>query len=381
MSEWTSVLAVFWVLWALDGVRLAPRWLFTLIGDPRPRRARIFYARWGVPGFSPTSWRITVADVPVSLSPEGVCNVPTGSAGRPAETPARAQAWRWAEVREVGVANGWIYVNGARFCADTGHVSAPELLALARLDPTTREKRIRAIVRRWFRPAHLRRRARVLAGRTPVPTLLNVVTLAGFVALTVYVVGGFAERLSPRTSAVIGDTLPAVVGALFLVHLTAVIVAWRTVKRLRPVAPQKRGAALFSALLLPPQALRLRALLGEGFFPAQHPLAAIGAFGRQRALERWGFCVLADFRWPLPLPGGEPPLAREIVAWFRPVLEPQVERLIADKGIAIKHLLAAPTPDAPQSCSYCPRCRDQFVGGPKECPHGVALQPFRSGEG
>jgi hypothetical protein len=138
---------------------------------------------------------------------------------------------------------------------------------------------------------------------------------------------------------------------------------------------------LFSALLLPPQGLRLRALLGEGFFPAQHPLAAIGAFGRQWAVERWAFCVLADFRWPLPLSGGEPPLAREIVAWFHPVLKLHVERLLAGKGISMNNLMEIPKPDAPQSCSYCPRCRDQFVAGPKVCPHGVALQPFRSGEG
>lgn len=377
MSEWTSVLAVFWVLWVLDGARLGPRWIFTLVGDRRARRSRIIYERWSIPGFSPASWRMTVADVPVVLSPEGLCNVPVGSAGRPAETPPRAQAWRWAEVREVGVAEGWIYVNGTRFCADTGHVSAQQLLALARLEPAVREKRIRAIIRRWFRPAHLRRRARVLAGRTRMPARLNAFALTGFAALTVYVVGNFAERLAPRTSTVIGNTLPLVVLGLFVAHLMAVIAAWRTLKRLRPVAPQKRGTALFSALLLPPQALRLRALLGEGFFPAQHPLAAIDAFGSKRAMEQWGFRVLADYRWPLVMPGGEPPLAREIGAWFRAAVEPQVERLVKGKGIAINDLLAVPTPDAPKSCSYCPRCRDQFVAGPKECPHGVPLQALR----
>jgi hypothetical protein len=124
----------------------------------------------------------------------------------------------------------------------------------------------------------------------------------------------------------------------------------------------------------------LRALLGEGFFPAQHPLAAVGAFGSPRALERWAFCVLTDFRWPLPSPGGEPPRARDIGAWFRAVLEPQVERLLKGKGLEGNDLMKEPAPDTSQSCSYCPRCHDQFVGGPKVCPHGVALQALRGRE-
>jgi hypothetical protein len=374
MSEWTSVVAVFWVLWAVDGARFGPRRIFTIVGNWRGRRGRIGYSRLSLPGVSPGSWRFAVSDVPLSISPRGLCNVPVGSSGRPAESPSIVQAWRWDEVREVGVANGSIYVNGARFCADTGHVSARQLLALAGLEPAARTRRIEAIIRGWFRMTHLRRRGRVLTARTFTPALLNAMVVVVVATLSVYVVGDFSERLAPRASHLIAQALPGVIGGTFTLHLAAVIVSWRTLRRLRPVGPQKRGGALFSALLLPPQGLRLRALLGDGFFPAQHPLAGVVAFGSQRACEEHAFHTLADLRWPVALPEDETQIVRDVIAWFRDALEPEVVRAFKTRGLAVKTLLAPPARDLPTSCSYCPRCRDQFVAGPQMCPHGVTLQ-------
>jgi hypothetical protein len=376
MSEWTSVVAVFWALWALDGARLGPRRVFTIVGGWRSRRARIGYSRLSLPGVSPGSWRVAVADVPLSLSAIGVCNMPVGASGRPAELPSRVLAWRWAEVRDVGVAGGWIFVNGARFCADTGHVSGQELLALARLDPAARTKRIEAIMRGWFRPAHLRRRARVLTARSRVPAVLNAITAVMVAAISIYAVGDFSERLGQTASHLIARALPSVMCGVFGLHLAAVVVAWRTLRRLRPVDTQKRGTALFSALLLPPQALRLRALMADGFFPPQHPLAAVVAFGSERACADGAFNTLADLRWPVPPAPAESDVAREVMTWFRTAVEVQVRRAIAERGIPVDALLSPPKPDLPTSCSYCPRCRDQFVAGPQMCPQGVKLQPL-----
>ena len=378
MSEWTSVVAVFWVLWALDGVRFGPRRVFTVVGDWRARRGRIVYSRLSLPGVLPGSWRVAMADVPLSVSPAGLSNVPIGSTGRPAETPFRAQACRWEDVREIGVAHGWIFVNGVKFCVDTGHVSAAELLALARLEPGSREKRLRAILPRWFRPTQLRRRACVLTARTQACAWLNALALLLFAALSIYVAGDLAARLAPRTSDAIARALPWLVLGAFASHVAAVVIAWRSLRRLRAAVPQKRSAVLFSALLLPPQALRLRAVLGDGFFPPQHPLTAVVAFGRRRAREAASFDTLADLRWPLARQD-EPPLAREIAAWFRAALEPHLAWLLARQQLVAETLLAPPAPDTPASCSYCPRCRDQFVAGRAVCPHGVPLQPLGRG--
>ena len=403
MSEWVSVLAVFWALWALDGVRLARRRAFTFVGRASVRKrktperagkrasgvargtASVRYHRLSVPGVWPGSWRVAVPDVPLALSPAGLCNDPVGAAGRPGEPPAQRRAWRWEEVREVGVAKGMLYVNGAVFCADTGHLAPRELLQIAQLPAARREARLRSVIGRWFRPAHLRRRAAVLAARTRGPAALNAFTLIAMALLTIYVGGDFSGRLPERGSAMFARALPWLLLALLASHVTATLWTWRAVRRLRPVTVEKRSANLFSALLLPPQALRLRALAGEGFFPVQHPLAAVFAFGKARARRARTFNVLADLAWPATVSAATAAsdaatadLAREVTQWFGAVVREQAERALraTDPGLTREALLAPPGPDSPASCAYCPRCRDQFVAGGGACPHGVSLQPL-----
>jgi hypothetical protein len=374
MSEWFSVLAVFWLLWAVDGAKLVAWRVFTFVGGAWGRgRARVSYSRMSLPGLWSGSWRVVMNDVPLALSPDGVCNVPAGSTGRPAEKASQAAAWRWEDVRDVGVARGWIFVNGARFCRDTGHVKAPELLTLARLPRTERERKIDRVIRRWLRPAHLKRRATVLAGRTRVTATLNSVLFIALAVLTVYVLSDVASMLPGAWSERIASGLPYGLLGLLTLHLAAVVMAWRAKRRLRPVAPEKRGAALFSALLLPPQAMRLRALLGEGFFPAQHPLSAVLAWSGQRERQEWAFNAFADLRWPIG-ERDEPPFAREIASWFRAALGARMETALKGAGVVAETLLAAPEPDSPASCSYCPRCRDQFAGKATVCPNGVPLR-------
>ena len=373
MSEWVSVFAVFWVLWAVDGARFGRRRLFTFIAAPWKWTCGLRYARLSLPGFSPWSWRIVASDVPLSLSPLGVCNQPAGAAGRPAETPERVQAWRWNEIREAGIAAGSLYVNGARFCAHSGHLTAAQLLALAALPSNRREREIRRLIARWFRVGTLRRRQRVLVARTRLPAALNGLALAMFVALTAYVAADLPARLPGAWSERIAGVMPALLLTVFVVHVAAVGCAFRAVSRLRAVAAEKRGSHLFSALLLPPQALRLRGVLGEGFFPAQHPLAVALALDRG---PDCAFRVLADLRWPLPV-AGVSAAGSEILAWFRTALEAEIAPRLAGAGSVADDLLAAPRPDTPASCSYCPRCRDQFVAGPATCPHGIALRPLR----
>ena len=371
MSEWESFIAVFWLLWAIDGVKIAPRAIFTVAGWRR--RARVVFSRLSRPGLSPASWRATATEVPLVISPRGFCNRPAGTAGRPAEAPHVARAWIWEDVRAVVAADGWLIVNGERFCRDTGHITVGELLAMAKTAPTAREARVRALFRRWLRPVHLGRRARVLEARTRGVAGLNALALVGYAAVSLYIIGDGAGKIPERTSRVIAEGLPWALLGLVAVHFGGAIAAWRAMRRLRPVAAQKRGMNLFTALLMPPQAMRLRALVSEGFFPAQHPLAVLLAFGRKRAQREAAFNTLSDLRWPI---GGadDPPLAREIAVWFREALRAEIEPRLQAAGLGPAVLLAAPKPDNPASCTYCPRCGDQFVAGRQVCPNGVELK-------
>ena len=375
MSEWTPVIAVFWALWALDGLRFGARQVLSLRAGGA-QCGRWHYSRWMVPGALPTTWRIATSDIPFSVSPAGIGNRPAGCAGRPAETVATATAWRWEDIREVGVAKGWVFVNGVRFYPDTGHLPPRELLALAQLDPRARARRIEVLLVRWFRAAHLRRRARVLVGRTRILAALNTFVFVFFVALSIYVLADVPSRLTEPVAHRAAALLPGLLLGALLVHLTGVIIAWRTVRRLRVAPPDRRGAALFSALLLPPQAMRLRALLGEGFFPAGHPFAVGQAFTRQAHGAELAFNTLADLRWPIQTEK-DSPLAAEIAAWFRAAVAERLRPLLRAAGVEPETMLAAPAPESPASCLYCPRCRDQFVAGRTVCPHGVTLLPLR----
>jgi len=375
MSDWDTVLAVYWALWAADGLRRAPRRIFHAVGGWRPGRARLRFARFIWLGVSPARWRAAAPDIPFSFSPLGISNRPAGTAGRPANPPREAAAWRWDEIREVGVAAGWVYVNGQRFFPDTGHLSGVQLLELARAQPAAREEMIRQHLQRWLRPAQVRRRAIVLAGRTNSPALFNALSLGLIAGLSAYVAFGVSQRVSAEWAAALARMLPPLLAYLALLHVAAVVMAWQAVRRLKRPGADKRGSTLLGALMLPAQALRLRAVVAEGFFPPQHPLAVALALGRRREQVELAFQTLADLRWPTD-DRHDSPLAREIAGWFRSALEPELAARLKAAQLRPKQLLAPPRPDSPASCAYCPRCGDQFTSAGGACPHGIGLVPL-----
>jgi hypothetical protein len=372
MSEWASVLLVFWALWLVDGIKLPPVARFGVTG--LGRRARLVFGRLLAPGWSPAGWRAVADDLPFTLSPAGICNRPAGSA----EAPARATAWTWDEVRETGLQGGWITINGARFCRDTGHLRASQILGLARMPEPVRTPRLGWWLQRWLRPAHLRRRARVLAGRTRTTVMLNTVFLVLAGVITLYLLADGASRLPPGQAERVARTLPFVTGYLVLLHLAALVSAGLTVRRLKVPGEDKRTIALFSAALLPPQALRLRALAGEGWFPAQHPLAYALAFARRRELGALAFQTLGDLRWPIG-DADDPPLAKAIAAWHRAELATRLAPLLKHADLKEAELFVAPRADGPASCRYCPRCGSQFTTAAARCPQGVELKPVVKG--
>jgi hypothetical protein len=373
MDDLTYVLLVFWLLWAAEGVRLAATGLFSVIGIGR--RARVFAATWHWPHPWPTGWRATCPDIPFSVSPEGICNRPNGTAGRTHEAVAIARAWRWEDVKETRHEKGWVLVNGARFYRDTGHVTAGGLLAWAKMEPSERARRIESWIARMVRPANLERRRRVLIARTQTVATLNLFFFGLAALLTGYLASDLSARLPDRWSDVIGNALPIYGGYLLGLHVAAIGFAVRSMRKLKAARPDARGTALFSAAMLPPQAMRLRAVVGEAYFPLQHPLAYALAFAKQIERDEVAFRTLADLRWPI---GGENdgPLAWEIKTWFREQLQRHVAQKLRAGGVETAALFAAPKRDGGGSVSYCPRCRSQFVSGATHCGDGVALVPL-----
>ncbi len=371
MNEWASLLLVFWLLWLVDGWRLPPVARFGVTGW---KRVRLHFARLLPPPWLPTGWSTVVADIPFALSPAGIANRACGAAGRPTDAPAAATGVAWTDIKEVTTKDGWIEINGRRFCRDTGHLSAKQLLELAREPEATRPARIVWWMRRWLRPAHLRRRVRVLLAHSSLAATTNVFFLAVALLVTAYLVGQITHRLTPYWAGVGGHLWGLFVIYLALLHLIGVVGAWLALRRLKAVQPGKRGSSLFTALLLPPQALRLRAVLADGYFPAQHPLAFAFACAKPAQVRTLAFDTLSDLRWPLGTTA-DAPLAQEIATWFRAELTKQLAPHIRAAGIKEAELFAAPVADGPTSVSYCPRCRSQFTAGRTHCPEGIALLP------
>lgn len=378
MSEWLSVILIFWGLWLADGWKIATTALHHVAG--RGRRARLIFGRFGQVRFWPTGWQTQVADIPFALSPAGLCNRPVGAVGRPTETPHLAQAWAWADITQAEAKDGWLFVNGRRFCRDTGHLPAGQLLALAKLDPAARAARLAWWLHRWLRPAHLRRRARVLMRRTETVVTLNGALLLVAAGLSVHFAGYGGYEPPATWIRTVERTLP-LLGAYFLFfHVAAMGLAIWAARKLKPVRPSKRGTNLFTAAMLPAQALRLRALLAEAYFPVQHPLAYALAFARPCELAAVAFQVLGDLRWPID-GRNDSALAGEICSWHRRELTGLVRGRLAAAGVAEEKLFAAPVADASGGCRYCPRCLSQFSDPAAHCSHGIELQPVRPSAG
>ncbi len=376
MSDWASLLLVAWALHALHGFvwRRWPRFHFvawTARSRPRPR-----LSTWSVFSFLPTGWRLRSDDVPLSLSTEGITNLPVAALARPSPLPDQLEAWRWEDIRKVESRSGHLWINGRRFAPDTGHVSAAVLRQLAAAAPTARSDRIQVLMTSWLRPLRLRRLHRVLVLSTGTAVSCNLVAFNLFALGSLYLAGGIPALLDERVSEAIARGAPWMMAYAVLLQVTALATAWRAGRRLVRHGGAPPSKTLGAVLFLPPQSFHLRALLGESLWPAMHPLSAALAFGSPTARRAAAFDVLADLHWPLPpaVEGDDLPrrIARDHRARFRPLLE----TVLRAAELYPETLLAAPAPDSAEACAYCPRCGDQFVKPDGTCPHRIALRPL-----
>lgn len=398
MSEWIEVVAVFWILWLADGLAGGRRdklRLFAWRGSARSPRARLAQSSWFLPPPSPAGWSLSLEDAPVSISAEGVVNRPAGAAARPAYSPERLVGAAWSEIEKIEARGGWICVNGRRLAPETASLDARGLRGLAdRLRGRDAVART-AIIARWqerrFSFTRARRRMRVALGRTAWLARYNTLQTAGWAALSVALLAGWfapaaalGRALSTRDAqmaAAANAPWWGLLAWLGVLHALALVEAWRAHRRLHPARGDERASMIFSALLLPAQALRLRATLLRPLAREFAPLPLILAAGSSETAREAARATLGDLLHPAR-PASLPPEAARLVEAASALVLPAVERALdgarsaGAEGLAREELFAPPTGCAAGVCAWCPRCGDTFVRADGACPQGVPLRPL-----
>ena len=404
MAEWGAVVARVWALYLADGMgagrrerlylsawRGGWRWRFWRRGPGPARAASLTQASWFFAPAWPWSYTLATEDLPVGLTVEGLANRPRASTTRPAFRPNIPRAVKWEDMGEIATSGGWLTLDGRRFAPATEALDAHELRRLAaRLRPLPaagRAAEIAAWHTRRFSVTRARRRFVVALGRTRGLAVLNTVQTAGWVALSVGLLAEFFSPVSPT-----GEIDPwrqlgtpqgswwILVAALALTHGLAVWEAWSLHRRLHPERKEERGNLVFSALLLPPQALRLRAALMRPLARGLAPLAGALAAGTPETAREAAAATWRDVLYPAR-PENLPPffatLGDEAAGLARPAVERSLAQATASglAGVTPAELDAAPAHFARGVCAYCPRCGDGFARADGVCPQGVVLKP------
>ncbi len=382
-SEWWSILAVFWVLYLVDGVRggRRSRFFFFAWRGGRSPHARVAHGSWHCAIPLPCAWTLLADDLPAALAPEGLTNWPAASAGRPPPLPDSVVSLRWEDVEGVEQHGGWIHINGRRFTPSTPALTAATLGRLAReLGPLSTADRAGAL-RRWqagrLSVARLRRRLRSVLARSRSLVVLNAIQVALLASLTAYILLDVPSRIDPRLGEALAALLPQFLGGCLILHIAAVFRFFLLHRRFFPRAGQERASLVFTAILVPPQALRLRQQLVWKLAEGVHPLAAALAAGHPDTLRDMAIDTVRDLRHPRQpdtLPPDASGLARSAAALVEPLIIAQLSAHPA--ALDVSALLAPPPRETPETRAYCPRCGDQFTQSDARCAHGVSLVPF-----
>jgi hypothetical protein len=411
MSEWWSVVAVFWTLYLADGVsggrreqlflsswRGEWRWRFwPRLPRPRsrpPRTAHLTQAGWFVAPPFPWAYTLALDDLPASIASEGLTNWPSASTSRPPPRPDRTRTATWENAGKISTGGAWITLGGERFAPVTNALDARALRGLAeRLTAMTPEQRAAEITffqNRRFSVLRARRRIAIGLARTRTLAWMNTLQTIGWIALSFALVRGAFDPALPFGLAGSWRWLEpeqirwwVLSGWLFLMHLLALGTAWRLHGKLHPRRKDERANLIFSALLLPAQALRLRAALLRPLAHGMAPMAAVLAVGTPATARAAAAATLRDLDFPARpsgLPASTMSLNESAAALCRPALVRALAEASADgvTGLRAEELLAPPANREAGVCAFCPRCGDGFLRSDGVCPQGVKLREFDS---
>lgn len=394
MSEWWSVVVVFWLLYLADGVSGGRRERLFL--SAWRGRARLTQASWFFAPPAPWGYSIPLDDLPASLTSEGVCNWPSVSTSRPPPLPGELRAVKWENTSDAKLRGGRLWLAGRAFAPVGVAWDAEDVRRLTAelrsLPPEARRARIEAWHARRFSLVRARRRFRVTLGRTRTLAVMNTLQTGGWLALSAALLGGVfvpswpAGAQTPWQGATPGDLVWwALIAVLVVSHAQAVYEAWSVHRRLYPKQGEARLNLLLGALLLPPQALRLRAALMRPLGMGLAPLPVVLAAGAPDTAREAAQATYRDVRHPLR-PGRLPGLIVGLADEATDLARPAVERVLAEAtggglmGVTPEALLAPPARRMAGECAYCPRCGDGFLRADGVCPQGVALRKIPDAE-
>lgn len=392
-SEWWSILLVFWGLYLADGLRGGRRprlyihgWRSPFAqrtpGATRPGpKSSVTQSSWFLIPPIPSAWALIADDLPASLAPDGITNWPSCCASRPPPFPDRPLSCRWEDILKADDRSGYLRINDRRFTFSTSALPSSALVAFARdlapLSPTERADRIQSWQTTRFASDSLRRKMRVILLRSRGLACLNTVQAVLLALVTAYLLVDGPARVSPALSDTLARMAPSIVGAFTGLHLLAIYRFYRLHVRFFPKASQERSSVIFTALFVPPQALRLRLHLVSPLARGAHPLAAAKAALHPDGLKTMASAILRDLRWPRR-PVGLSAETGKLLRESDQIMDPVILTSLTQPSVpfSVDELLAPPVPVSSSACAYCPRCGDQFTGANARCAHGVPLVPL-----
>ncbi|MFT3783297.1 MAG: hypothetical protein QM790_14905 [Nibricoccus sp.] len=308
--------------------------------------------------------------------------MPIGSAGRPALFPVRVCCWRWEEIQQLSAKSGFIYINAQPFCQITPFSTLERVHELIdgckNRSVEARTVWLAGKLEEWFMVARLKRQRDLLVGKS---RHLATVAGCGFVlALLVscYLAVGVEWSLNAQLAAWGGRLLPMLGCYLLGLHLCIVGFGWWTHRALLSKRGEARFSLVLNALLLPPQAYRLRARIGAEYLCPAHPLAWMAATASRNTFALYAQQAVTDLKWPRAISqhGNASELEMAIGSWMSSQVAAQADRLLRLRGVVEAELLKPPQRDGADSCAYCPRCGTQFTKAEGRCPFGVKLVRF-----
>jgi hypothetical protein len=203
---------------------------------------------------------------------------------------------------------------------------------------------------------------------------VNTLQIVLFAMLTGYLLLDIPSLLPTQTGHSITRLLPILLINLLALHFAAVFRFFQLHRIYFPSASQERITQTLTALLVPPQAMRLRqqlcGKLAEGF----HPLAVAMVVAYPSTLWALAADTFRDARYPRS-PATLSAEASALVRSATNIIDPiAVSRLVGhDPQLALSAFFLPPSNYARDACAYCPRCGDQFIRLDGSCPHGVPV--------
>jgi hypothetical protein len=317
---------------------------------------------------APPAGRIFLSHLlPISISPSGICAYNLQTLPSEARSPAQTgQYLPFSQIKTAATEGVYLLVNNEKFakCATTKQAKAlaQVIRELSKTGTSKRERVVRAWLQKQF--AFDEAAARLEEGRTiiePVQELGLILFLFLFV-------------FTPALMSTFG-LMPLIIPVAVVMVILAVLIGimfYRAHKRLFPSEGTERYENLVKMILCPPVSIRAADVLTRNLLAEYSPIvlaSVLTGAGEQQFVRAF----VLDLQHPLKHEVADE-TAQQTMRW---AVDEQLKICLQGRYLKPEDLLA-PGGREPDSISYCPRCRCQYVVSATDCPDcpGVELVAF-----